>query len=127
MIKQILTYEALKSQGLQELSTVLIINKHMITLFPILISGFRGGATRGLIGYLKHQYSYKNVGFDLRYFTVMMFLSGIVGVLTAVAIDQSTISVEGITYVAPAIAFIIGYAGGDFLDGVYKILLKKVK
>ncbi|MDK2948966.1 MAG: hypothetical protein PWQ56_131 [Patescibacteria group bacterium] len=89
MIKQILTYEALKSQGLQELSTVLIIYKHMITLFPILIGGFGGGATRGLIGYLKHQYSYKNVGFDLGYFTVMMFLSGIVGVLTAVAIDQS--------------------------------------
>jgi len=53
--------------------------------------------------------------------------AGIVGVLTAVAIDQSTISIEGITYVSPAIAFIIGYAGGDFLDGVYKVLLKKVK
>ena len=91
----------------------------MITLLPVLISGFGGGATRGLIGYLKHQYSYKNVGFDLRYFTVMMFLSG-------VAIDQSMISFEGIAYVSPAIAFIIGYAGGDFLDGIYKILLKKV-
>jgi hypothetical protein len=99
----------------------------MITLLPILISGFGGGATRGLIGYLKHQYSYKNVGFDLKYFTVMMFLSGVVGVLVAVAIDQSMISFEGITYVSPAIAFIIGYAGGDFLDGIYKILLKKVK
>jgi len=33
----------------------------------------------------------------------MMFLSGIVGVLAAVAIDQSMISFEGITYVSPAI------------------------
>ena len=40
----------------------------MITLLPVLISGFSGGATRGLIGYLKHQYSYKNVGFDLKLF-----------------------------------------------------------
>ncbi|MDD2757679.1 MAG: hypothetical protein PHV29_03730 [Candidatus Pacebacteria bacterium] len=57
----------------------------------------------------------------------MMLLSGVVGVLTAVAIDQLMISFEGITYVSPAIAFIIGYAGGDFLDGIYKILLKKEK
>ncbi|MDD2757720.1 MAG: hypothetical protein PHV29_03945 [Candidatus Pacebacteria bacterium] len=57
----------------------------------------------------------------------MIFLLGIVGVLATVAIDQSMISFEGITYVSPAIAFIIGYAGGDFLDGIYKILLKKEK
>lgn len=99
----------------------------MITIIPILISGFGGGATRGLIGYLKHQYSYKNVGFDWKYFTIMMLLSGIVGLLAAIAIDQSMISLEGIAFISPAIAFIIGYAGGDFLDGVYKVLLKKVK
>lgn len=57
----------------------------------------------------------------------MIFLLGVVGVLVAIAIDQSMISFEGIDYVSPAIAFIIGYAGGDFLDGIYKILLKKVK
>jgi len=57
----------------------------------------------------------------------MIFLLDVVGVLATVAIDQSMISFEGITYVSPAIAFIIGYAGGDFLDGIYKILLKKEK
>jgi hypothetical protein len=57
----------------------------MNLLFLILISGFGGGAIRMLV-----------------------FLSGIVGLLAA-------------------IAFIIGYAGGDFLDGMYKILLKKTK
>jgi len=80
-----------------------------------------------LIGYLKYQYSYKNVGFDVKYFTAMMFLSGIVGLLAAIAIKYSFISFEGIVYVSPAIAFIIGYAGGDFLDGIYKILLNKTK
>jgi len=96
----------------QELLTVLIIYKHMITLLPVLISGFGGGATRGLIGYLKHQYSYKNVGFDLRYFTVMMFLSGVVGVLAAIAIDQSMISFEGITYISPVLLLSLDMQGG---------------
>jgi hypothetical protein len=57
----------------------------------------------------------------------MMFLSGIVGLLVAVGIKYSLISFEGVAYISPAIAFIIGYAGGDFLDGIYKILLKKGK
>lgn len=93
----------------------------------ILIAGFGGGFVRGLIGYLKHQYSYKNVGFNLSYFFVMVFLSGIVGVLTAYAVDQSGLEIEGLEYVSPAIAFIVGYAGGDFIDSVYKLLTKKIK
>lgn len=93
----------------------------------ILIAGFGGGAIRGIIGFLKHQYAYKEVKFDLPYFFVMVFLSGIVGVLVALSINQSNFEIEGVEYVSPAIAFIIGYAGGDFLDNVYKILAKKVK
>ncbi len=34
----------------------------------ILIAGFGGGVVRGLVGFIKHQYSYKNVGFRLPYF-----------------------------------------------------------
>lgn len=81
----------------------------------ILIAAFGGGVVRGLIGYIKHQYSYKNVGFRIPYFLAMMFISGIVGLLCAAAFDLS----------AP-IAFVIGYAGGDFLESVYRILAKKV-
>ena len=91
----------------------------------LLIAGFGGGVVRGLIGFLKNQYSYKNTGFNIPYFFVMMFLSGVVGVLTAVAVKYSFISLEGVEYVSPSIAFIVGYAGGDFLEGMYKILLKK--
>ncbi|MDD3085317.1 MAG: hypothetical protein PHU32_05525 [Candidatus ainarchaeum sp.] len=99
----------------------------MITILPILISGFGGGLLRGIIGYLKHQYSYKNVKFDLPYFFTMIFLSGIVGLLVACSVNQAGVSIEGVEYVSPAIALIIGYAGGDFLESVYKILAKKVK
>lgn len=93
----------------------------------LLIGGFGGGFVRGLIGYLKHQYDYKNVPFSLPYFFVMMFLSGVIGILVAAAIDSSLLVIQGVNYISPGLAFIIGYAGGDFLDGVYKIVIDKVK
>jgi hypothetical protein len=82
--------------------------------YTILIAGFGGGVVRGLVGFIKHQYSYKNVGFDLPYFFAMMFLSGIVGLL-AVTVFQA----------GPLFAFIVGYAGGDFIENVYKTIAKK--
>lgn len=82
---------------------------------------------RGIIGYLKHQYSYKNVKFDLPYFFTMIFLSGAVGIIVATAVNEAGVQIEGVEYISPAIALIIGYAGGDFLESVYKILAKKVK
>lgn len=93
----------------------------------LLIAGFGGGMIRGIIGYLKHQYSYKNVKFDLPYFFTMIFLSGAVGIIVATAVNQARVQIEGVEYISPAIALIIGYAGGDFLESVYKILAKKVK
>lgn len=93
----------------------------------ILIAGFGGGFVRGLISYLKYQYSYKNVPFSLPYFFVMMFLSGIIGILVAAAIENSSLIIEGVEYISPGLAFIIGYAGGDFLDNVWKIIISKIK
>ena len=80
----------------------------------IIIAAFGGGVVRGLVGFIKHQYSYKNVEFNLPYFLAMMFVSGIVGTLCAAPFEVN----------AP-LAFIIGYAGGDFIENVYKIVAKK--
>lgn len=91
----------------------------------IFIAGFGGGALRGLVGFLKHQFSYKNVEFKLSYFIFMMFLSGVVGLLTAVVVKETGITFLGLDYLTPALAFIIGYAGGDFLENLYKIIIKK--
>ena len=91
----------------------------------ILIAGFGGGVIRGLVGFIKHQYSYKNVGFRLPYFFVMMFLSGIIGILTALGINELGLDFLKISHISPALALIIGYAGGDFLENVYKIIIKK--
>jgi len=89
----------------------------------IFIAAFLGGLIRGLVGFIKHQFSYKNVGFNLKYFLGMMFISGIVGVVAAIAIRELGFTLLG--EFTPALAFIIGYAGGDFIENIYKIIIKK--
>jgi hypothetical protein len=89
----------------------------------ILIAGFFGGVVRGLVGFIKHQFSYKNVPFRLSYFLGMSFLSGITGLVSAMAIKEIGFTLEGVF--SPALSFIIGYAGGDFIENIYKIIIKK--
>ena len=79
---------------------------------------------RGLVGYIKYQFQFKNTTFKPDYFFGMMALSGIVGLLTAVAVKGSGIPILG-GMINPAIAFIIGYAGGDFIENIYKIIVGK--
>lgn len=94
-------------------------------MYPlIIIAGFGGGMVRGMIGFIKHQYSYKNVGFNVPYFLVMVFLSGIVGLLTAASVKELGFTFLGTGY-SPAFAFVLGYAGGDFIENIYKIIAKK--
>jgi hypothetical protein len=90
----------------------------------LLIAGFGGGVVRGLVGFTKHQFSYKNVGFKLAYFFTMMFISGIVGMLVTAAVKDIAGEVLTLAF-TPGIAFIAGYAGGDFIENLYKILFRK--
>ena len=91
----------------------------------VFIAGFGGGFIRGLVGFVKHQYSYKEVKFNLAHFLSMMFISGSIGVLSAVVVRELGSPMLGISQVSPALAFIIGYAGGDFIENIAKIILKK--
>ncbi len=91
--------------------------------FSILIAGFLGGVVRGLIGFIKHQFSYKNVSFQLSYFLAMSFLSGIIGLMVVAAVKEVGFTFNG--FFTPALGFIIGYAGGDFVENIYKIIIKK--
>lgn len=91
--------------------------------FSILIAGFFGGVVRGLVGFLKHQFSYKNVSFRLWYFLGTAFLSGIIGVTVAMSVREIGFTYQG--FFTPALSFIVGYAGGDFLENIYKIIIKK--
>jgi len=90
----------------------------------LLIAGFFGGVVRGLVGFVKHQFSYKNVPFNWKYFLGMSFISGVIGVTSAMAIKEAGVSLT--VSFTPALSFIIGYAGGDFLENVYKIIAKKI-
>jgi len=89
----------------------------------IFIVGFAGGLARGLVGFTKYQFSYKNVPFRPKYFLAMMFVSGLVGTMAAIATKELGLTLFG--SFTPALAFIIGYAGGDFLENIYKIIVKK--
>ena len=89
----------------------------------IFLAAFGGGFIRGLVGFIKHQFSYKNVPFRPKYFIGMMFVSGLVGMVATIAIKELGFTLFG--QFTPALAFIIGYAGGDFIENIYKIIIKK--
>ncbi len=89
----------------------------------IFISAFGGGFIRGLVGWIKHQFSYKNVAFRPKYFVGMMIVSGLVGMVAPIAIKELGFTLFG--QFTPALAFIVGYAGGDFVENIYKIIIKK--
>ena len=91
----------------------------------LLVAGALGGLIRGLVGFLKHQFAYKNVAFDPAYFALMMLISSSIGLTITWAIANSGIKFTFVDEINPAIALIIGYAGGDLIENLYKIILGK--
>ncbi len=92
-------------------------------MITILIAAFGGGILRGLVGFVKYQFSYKEVKFRPYYFLSTTFASGAIGVVAALVIKEIGFTLLGLF--TPALAFIIGYAGGDFIENIYKIIIKK--
>ena len=92
-------------------------------MLSVVIAAFSGGVLRGLVGFIKYQFSYKEVKFRPYYFLGMLLLSGIVGTVATIAIKE--IGFTLLDSFTPALAFIIGYAGGDFIENIYKIIIKK--
>lgn len=91
----------------------------------VLVAGLIGGVLRGLVGFIKYQTSFKNVPFKPLYFFGMTAVSGVVGLLAAWAAKDLGITFLGMQELHPSIAFIIGYAGGDFIENIFKIITKK--
>jgi len=89
------------------------------------IAGFFGGIIRGVVGILKYIYSYKDVQMKWGYFTGTAVVSGLIGLAAAWIIQELGVAFVGIEKMSPAIALIVGYAGGDFLENIFKILMKK--
>lgn len=97
----------------------------MLSLISILFSGLLGGIMRGLVGYVKYRSSYKEVPFRIGYFSFMVAVSGVIGLLATWVTHDLGIRFLGLPTITPAIAIIIGYAGGDFIENLYKILTGK--
>lgn len=94
-------------------------------MINLLLAGAGGGAVRGLMGLTKHQLAYKEVEFKPLYFFGTVAVSAFIGLTVTWAIAGSGLTLPFTTSVNTAIAFIIGYAGGDFIENLYKILLQK--
>lgn len=91
----------------------------------ILFAGLLGGIIRGLVGYLKYRSSYKNTSFLFNYFLLSVGISGVVGLLAAWVTSDLGLTFLGLASITPAIAVIVGYAGGDFIENLFKILTGK--
>ena len=91
----------------------------------LLVAGAAGGLVRGIVGFLKHQFAYKNVEFKPYYITSMMVLSSLVGFAVTWAVVSSGLEIVALAQINPAIAFIVGYAGGDLIENLYKMLVGK--
>lgn len=91
----------------------------------ILIFGAFGGVARGLVGYVKYHLSYKDIEFSWPYFGMSVGISAVVGFAVVWAMESAGITfAEGLN-INPGLAFIIGYAGGDALENLYKIIFKE--
>ena len=94
-------------------------------MFIFFLSGFIGGVIRGIVGIIKYTLSYKDVQIKWWYFGGVTLISGLIGLAVAWAILELGLTFEGIEELSPAIALIAGYAGGDFLENIFKVLIKK--
>lgn len=90
-------------------------------------AGIIGGLLRGGLGIAKYSLSYKNVNLKPWYFAGTVLLSGIIGGAAAWVTNDLGIAFLGVDRLSPAIAFLVGYAGGDFLESIAKVLFKKAK
>ncbi len=97
----------------------------MALYLGILLAGFGGGVVRGLVGYIKYRNSYKNTPFMPSYFAFSVLVSGVVGLLVAWVTQDLGVTFLGLSTITPALALIIGYAGGDFIENLFKILTGK--
>jgi hypothetical protein len=89
------------------------------------LAGFAGGIIRGVVGILKYILSYKDIKMKWSYFISSALLSGLIGMAAAWIVKDTGAAFEGIEGLSPAIALVVGYAGGDFFENIFKVLMKK--
>ncbi len=89
--------------------------------------GFLGGVIRGVVGLIKYIQSYKDVAIRPWYFASTVGISGLIGLAAAWITHDMGIAILGIEEIPLSLALIIGYAGGDFMENIFKIIIKDDK
>ena len=85
----------------------------MNNLIQLALFGLLGGCARGCVGIAKHYRREKNPKFKPSYFIVTLITASIVGIVAGVIVTD------------PRMAVLAGYAGTDFLEGLYKTQKRK--
>lgn len=96
----------------------------MKVFMTFVLAGFLGGIIRGVVGLTKYALSYKDVPFRPIYFVGMTLISGSIGATAAWVTQDLGIGFLGMETLSPAVAVIIGYAGGDFFENIFKIFTR---
>ena len=88
-----------------------------MTTIEIFVAGFLGGLIRGLVGITKYLSKTPSKKRKVRadYIILTLLSSGGMGLLAGVFIATDL-----------KFALLAGYAGSDFIEGLYKIKMKKV-
>lgn len=89
------------------------------------IFGFLGGILRGFVGLIKYNNAYKDVEIRPWYFAGTVVISGFIGAVAAWVTHDLGIDFLGVQSFSPALGVVMGYAGGDLLENLFKIFTGK--
>lgn len=87
-------------------------------LIATVAAGFLGGLIRAVVGMLKWQVRTptRRMKFSAYYLLASVLLAGLLGIVAGLYIMDD-----------PRFALLAGYAGTDFIEGVYKVKFRKRK
>lgn len=87
----------------------------MTSMLLVILGGLLGGLLRGLLGIAKTLITKKEESINYSYFFLSLAVSMVVGVIAASLWPEGDFR----------IALLAGYAGSDFLEGLYKLKFKQ--
>jgi len=89
--------------------------ENMANILPVILGGLFGGLLRGLLGIAKSLITKKEEAINYGYFFLSLAISMVVGVIAASLWPEGDFR----------IALLAGYAGSDFLEGLFKLKFKQ--
>ncbi len=94
-------------------------------MYLFFFAGILGGVIRGAVGIIKYTQSYKDVKLSPLYLSTTITISGVIGLICAWIVNDMGISFMGFERLPSSLGIVIGYAGGDFIENVFKIIIKE--